>query len=303
MNEFGGLDLSALSQFKAADLMTGQADSHAPGVPMRVALDRIGFDPAQPRRRMLDSSIDELAESIRQHGVLEPVSLRRDPQQTDRYVVNRGERRVRAARRADLAVIPAFVDERLDPFAQAAENLHREDMSPLDLSAFIFEREREGHSRAEIARRLGKPRSFITEVASLNHAPAELRQAVEEGRLGADVRVLYQLTALARDRPQQFKELLSQAGGPIGRSRLEDSMARSPSPELASAAPPPAGASGVPRVTSGGRTVLVVAHGGRRGSLRIKAQDNNVGEVRFGDGTRALLPLAELQPVCWATEE
>ncbi|MDQ0027905.1 ParB family chromosome partitioning protein [Variovorax paradoxus] len=294
-----GLDLSALSQFRAADLLTGEAVPAGPDAPTQVALERIDFDPSQPRRRIRGERIEELAESIREHGVLEPVSLRCHPEHADRYIVNRGERRVRAARRAGLSCVPAFVDPRVDPFAQAAENLHREDMSPFDLAAFIAEREGEGHSRAEIARRLGKPRSFITEAARLSDAPPQLREAVEEGRLGADVRVLYQLVAVAQDRPQELQELLAR-GGPIGRVQLRgrpQSPGRRGGPALA----PPE--SGIPRTHSGGRTVLVVEHGGRRGSLRIKAKDGNVGEVRFGDGTRALLPLADLRPVCWATEE
>ena len=299
MNAPDGLDLSVLSQFKAADLLTGEAGHVAPGTPMQVTLDCIDLDPAQPRRSIRDDRIEELAESIRQHGVLEPVSLRQHPEQADRYIVNRGERRVRAARRSGLNAIPAFVDERIDPFAQAAENLHREDMSPFDLAAFITEREGEGHSRAEIARRLGKPRSFITEAARLSDAPAQLRRAVEEGRIGSDVRVLYRLVAVARDRPQELERLLAQ-GGPIGRAQT---MGHSQPPEPSGASAQEAAGSRVAKVTSSGRTVLVVEHGGRRGSLRIKAQDSNVGEVRFGDGTHALLPLADLRPVCWATEE
>lgn len=295
MNAPGGFDLSALSQFRAADLLTGEAVPAGPGIPMQVALERIDFDPGQPRRRMRGERIEELAESIREHGVLEPVSLRGHPEHADRYIVNRGERRVHAARRAGLSCVPAFVDPRVDPFAQAAENLHREDMSPFDLATFIAEREAEGHSRAEIARRLGKPRSFITEAARLSEAPPQLREAVEEGRLGADVRVLYQLVAVARDRPQDLQELLTR-DGPIGRVKAR-SRREALEPVGGSAR------SGTPRVISGGRTVLVVEHGGRRGSLRIKAKDGNVGEVRFGDGTRALLPLVDLRLVCWATED
>ncbi|SDZ70549.1 chromosome partitioning protein, ParB family [Variovorax sp. YR266] len=302
MREHDGLDLSGLSQFRAVDLLGGDAGCLAPGMPMQVALDRIDFDPAQPRRRIQGTGIEELAESIRQHGVLEPVSLRSHSEQPDRYIVNRGERRVRAARRAGLAAIAAFVDERVDPFAQAVENLHREDMSPLDLATFIAEREREGHSRAEIARRLGKPRSFITEAAKLNEAPEELRRAVDQGRLGGDIRTLYQLVAVARDRPHEIQELLAR-GGPIGRARPDEAPGCLRPRE--SGGPPETATSGcrVGRVASSGRTVLVVEHGGRRGALRIKAQDSNVGEVRFGDGTCALLPLADLRPVCWATEE
>ena len=302
MNAMDGLDLSALSQFKAADLLTGEAGCLAPGAPVQVALDRIDLDPAQPRRSVRAGSIEELAESIRRHGVLEPVSLRCHPEQADRYIVNRGERRVRASRRAGLSAVPAFMDERVDPFAQAAENLHREDMSPLDLSAFIAEREREGHSRAEIARRLGKPRSFITEAARLSDAPEELRRAVEQGRLGGDVRVLYRLVAVARDRPQEVQDLLAK-GGPIGRARLDEMLGHLQSSRPGGSPALAADGNRAAKVASSGRTVLVVEHGGRRGSLRIKAQDSNVGEVRFGDGTHALLPLTDLRPVCWATEE
>ena len=291
------LDLSSLSRFKATDLLAEGTDRLAPAAPRQVALDEIDLDPCQPRRGMRTEGIAELAESIRRHGVLEPVSLRSHPAHVGRYIVNRGERRVRAARQAGLLSVPGFIDERVDPFAQAVENLHREDMSPFDLSTFIAEREREGHTRAEIARRLGKPRSFITEAASLNDAPTELRQAVEEGRIGGDVRTLYRLVTTVRDRPQAVQELLAQ-GHAINRSKLDETMERT-DPSRATS---PARTHRAAPVASGGRTVLVVDHKGQRGSLRLRACGSDVGEVCFADGSRVLLPLAELRPVCWATE-
>ena len=291
------LDLSSLSRFKATDLLAEGTDRLAPAAPRQVALDAIDLDPGQPRRGMRTEGIAELAESIRRHGVLEPVSLRSHPAHVGRYIVNRGERRVRAARQAGLLSVPGFIDERVDPFAQAVENLHREDMSPFDLSTFIAEREREGHTRAEIARRLGKPRSFITEAASLNDAPTELRQAVEEGRIGGDVRTLYRLVTTVRDRPQAVQELLAQ-GHAINRSKLDETMERT---DLSRATSPARTHRAAP-VASGGRTVLVVDHKGQRGSLRLRACGSDVGEVCFADGSRVLLPLAELRPVCWATE-
>ena len=291
------LDLSSLSRFKATDLLAEGTDRLAPAAPRQVALDAIDLDPGQPRRGVRTEGIAELAESIRRHGVLEPVSLRSHPTHVGRYIVNRGERRVRAARQAGLLSVPGFIDERVDPFAQAVENLHREDMSPFDLSTFIAEREREGHTRAEIARRLGKPRSFITEAASLNDAPTELRQAVEEGRIGGDVRTLYRLVTTVRDRPQAVQELLAQ-GHAINRSKLDETMERT---DLSRATSPARTHRAAP-VASGGRTVLVVDHKGQRGSLRLRACGSDVGEVCFADGSRVLLPLAELRPVCWATE-
>ena len=291
------LDLSSLSRFKATDLLAEGTDRLAPAAPRQVALDAIDLDPGQPRRGVRTEGIAELAESIRRHGVLEPVSLRSHPTHVGRYIVNRGERRVRAARQAGLLSVPGFIDERVDPFAQAVENLHREDMSPFDLSTFIAEREREGHTRAEIARRLGKPRSFITEAASLNDAPTELRQAVEEGRIGGDVRTLYRLVTTVRDRPQAVQELLAQ-GHAINRSKLDETMERT---DLSRATSPARTHRAAP-VASGGRTVLVVDHKGQRGSLRLRACGSDVGEVCFADGSRVVLPLAELRPVCWATE-
>lgn len=295
------LDLSGLSRFRASDLLAAADDGPDRGAPTQIALEHIDFDPSQPRRTIREDSIEELGASIRTHGVLEPVSLRTHPQQPGRYVVNRGERRVRAARKAGLLTVPAFIDERVDPFAQAAENLHREDMSPFDLAAFVCAREKEGLSKSEIARRLAKPRSYISEAAALIDAPATVRDAVESGRLGSDVRTLNRLVAAARVFPERVDELLA-GETPINRASIDALLGETPRMSSRAASPAP-GIVQSPKVVSGGRTVLVVEHGDRRGSLRLKAQDSDVGEVRFGDGTRTLLPLADLRPVCWATEE
>ena len=267
MNDRDALDLSALAQFRPSDLLAAGQGVSAPAAPVHVELDRIDFDPGQPRRSFREESIEELSASICQHGVLEPVSVRSSPKAPERYIVNRGERRVRAARRAGLRTIPVFIDERIDPFAQAAENLHREDMSAFDLAQFIAEREREGISRAEIARRPGKPRSFITEAAACRE-PAALRAVVQGTQ------------TVSRTNVDELPACAHSASKPWPSSSLRNGQA-----------------------VSGGRTVLVFEHEGRRGSLRIKARKGNVGEVRFGDGSRSAVPLGALRLVCWATEE
>ncbi|MEJ8859577.1 ParB/RepB/Spo0J family partition protein [Variovorax robiniae] len=301
MNAIRDLDLSGLMQFKASDLLR-DGPSVALGKPVQVALSLIGFDPMQPRRSVDESSLKELASSIKSYGVLEPISLRTDLERESRFIVNRGERRVRAAREAGLTEVPAFLDERIDPFAQAAENLHREDMSPFDLASFIAEREREGFTRAEIARRLNKSRSFITEAACLVEAPSEVRLAFESGRLGTDVRALYRLALALRTHPERASGLLA-GDRAITRSSLDMVWCQS---ELETSNPKPAsGAVGVKLsgAPSAGRTVLVVEHAGRRGSLRLKAHDHDAAEVRFGDGSRNMVKLKDLRLVCWATEE
>ncbi len=302
MSTANGLDLSGLAQFRASDLLVGDESSPATGKPMQVGLSLIDLDPAQPRRSIDEATIAELADSIRAHGVLEPVSLRTHPSLTGRFVVNRGERRVRAAHQAGLVQIPAFLDERVDPYAQAVENLHRENMSPFDLATFISEREREGHTRAEIGRRLNKSRSFITQAASLIGAPDGIRMAFETGRLGSDARTLYQLALAMKKRPDQAASILS-GGAVITRATLEAVLLEDGRDAKPGRALGVASSEKPLSMASAGRTVLIVEHAGRRGSLRLKARDDDTAEIRFGDGSCDTVSLKELRLVCWATEE
>lgn len=300
-NHVNSLDLSGLDQFRASDLLDNVGTKSSDGTPLQVAVSLIDFDPSQPRRTLDEATMQELAQSIATHGILEPVSLRTHPDQPGRFIVNRGERRVRAAMRSGLASVPAFIDEHVDPYAQAAENLHRDAMSPFDLANFIAEREKEGQSRAEIARKLNKPRSFITEVACLVDAAPALRDAFDKGRVNADRRLLYQLMIAMRSKPVETEALLT-GPGVVTRANLEallDQQSGAAGHEVRSK--PSVPVTGSP--ASAGRTVLVVEHGGRRGSLRLKANDKDLAEVRYGDGSRDMVRLPDLRLVCWATEE
>jgi ParB family chromosome partitioning protein len=283
------LDLSGLEQFKASALLTERGG----GAPMEVPLDLIDLDPKQPRRTLNEATLADLAASIKAQGVLEPVSLRSDPDKDGRYIVNRGERRVRASRLAGRSSVPAFLDERLDPYAQAIENMQREDLSPFDLARFIAEREAEGDARATIARKLHKPASFVTEVASLVDTPADVRAAFDSGRV-RDVRVLYQLARSVRDRRSTVEPLLAGAG-PITREML-DATRVTDAPKSGSN-PAPAG-----RVVRASRhaDALLVEHDGRRGRLGWNGwPGKRTGEVCFDDGTHQMLTLAELKLIAW----
>lgn len=130
-----------------------------------------------------------------------------------------GSRRVRAARMAGLTTIPGFIRQDVDPYIQVIENLQRDDLLPMELAAFVIEREQAGDSRAEIARRLGKSASLITEVAELPQAPAPIRKAHDEGRC-RDVRSLYLLVRTHRERPEAVERLLAD-DAPITREKVE----------------------------------------------------------------------------------
>lgn len=300
------LDLSGLEQFRASALLEapvqtsvgeGGAGSDVAGSgPGEMSLDLIDFDPTQPRRSIDEEALAELAASIAAVGVLEPVSLRRSPARPGRYVVNRGERRVRACRLAGRLTVPWFLDERSDPYVQAIENLHREDLSPFDLATFIADREREGHSRAEIARRLHKPASFITEAAGLIDAPDEVRAVFDSGR-ARDTRVLYQLArGLRADRAAVAPVL--DAVGPITREVVEAAVGAGRS--TAGQAQRSEWAEARKVQATKAATALLVEHAGQRGRLALVGHSGKrTGSVQFDNGSRAMVELTELKLIAW----
>lgn len=312
------VDLSALDQFKASSLAVDAPSAPVRNAPGEMDLDLIDFDEEQPRRGLREDALRELADSIAVHGVLEPVSLRPNPARPGRYIVNRGERRCRASRLADRRTVPCFIDTRLDRFAQAVENLQREDLSPFDLATFIAEREREGLRRAEIARRLHKPASFITEAAGLIAAPPEVRAVFDAGR-ARDTRVLYTLTRALREQPGAVAPLLAGSGA-ITREAIDSALASADGADDAPSAGEPAEgarppkavapeqvpesatiATGPVRQKPGRRgTALLVEHAGRRGRMGwARPPDRQSGEVRFEDGTCAVVRLSELKILQW----
>jgi ParB family chromosome partitioning protein len=284
------LDLSGLEQFKASRLL---ADGQG-GSPMDVALDLIDFDPGQPRRTLNEATLAELAASIKAQGVLEPVSLRRHPEVPGRYIVNRGERRVRASRLAGLVSVPAFIDDRVDPYAQVIENLQREDLTPFDLAQFVAERESKGETRAQIARRLHKPASFITELAELVSAPAPVREAFESGR-ARDTRVLYRLARGVKEQPEAVAPLLD-GDAPITRDTLEAAFGMTDRSVARSMSSPGRKVQGT-RLSN----ALVVEHNGRRGRIAwSRPPGSRTGEIQFADGSREVVSLAELRLIEWS---
>jgi ParB family chromosome partitioning protein len=142
-------------------------------------------NPHQPRSRFDDDGLAELAASIRELGVLQPILVR--PVGSDTYQLIAGERRWRAAQRAGLATIPAVVrsadDERT--LAEAlVENLQREDLGALEEAA-AFQRliEEFGLTHDQVAARVGKSRSAVTNTLRLLHLPASIQRLLADGRL------------------------------------------------------------------------------------------------------------------------
>jgi ParB family transcriptional regulator, chromosome partitioning protein len=156
----------------------------AEGSSLEIDLDRISPNPQQPRLRIEDAALDELAASIREHGVLQPVLVR--PHGAG-YQLVAGERRVAAAQRAGLLRIPVRVrdvpDDRLLELA-LVENIQREQLNPIEeAQAYLQLLEKVGSTQEDLAARLGKERSTVANSVRLLKLPAVVREMVAERKL------------------------------------------------------------------------------------------------------------------------
>lgn len=152
-----------------------------------VPIGEIRPNPQQPRARFDDDTIDRLAESIAEVGVLQPIAVTRD--QDGGYVLIAGERRWRAARRAGLSEIPAVirtVDDRTSLTEALVENVQREDLTPLEEAAAYKQLlEDFGMTHEDLASRVGKSRSAVTNTLRLLLLPASIQGMLERGELAA----------------------------------------------------------------------------------------------------------------------
>lgn len=176
-----------------------------------VELDLLEANLQQPRRHFDEAGLDELARSIRESGILQPVLVTREG---GRYRIVAGERRVRAARRAGLTRVPVLVREAVDDrqrlLLALVENVQRRDLTPLEeAAAFQQLREQFGLTQEEVADRVGKDRATISNAIRLLKLPASVREAVDDGRLSAGhARALLGLPSAA-DQETLAKEVLA----------------------------------------------------------------------------------------------
>ena len=171
-------------QFKGAgmaiiSLLSPDGPTRSIGVRI-VHIERIEPNPEQPRLVFEQEALDELAASIREHGVLQPILVR--PLGPNTYQIVAGERRWRASRQAGLGTIPALIEDIDDDTAleiAIIENLQREDLTPLDEAA-MFDRmiHQHGYSIRKLADKLGKDKGYLENRLRLADAPPEIRELV-----------------------------------------------------------------------------------------------------------------------------
>ena len=151
-----------------------------------VPLDKLVPNPDQPRKRFNEESLAELAESIRMHGIIQPLVVRK---RGEEYVIIAGERRFRAAKMADLTEVPVIIkdyDEVKTREISLIENLQREDLNAIEESEAVKElMDAYGYTQEEVAAKLGKARPSIANSLRLLNLTGEVKDLVRRDKLSA----------------------------------------------------------------------------------------------------------------------
>ena len=151
-----------------------------------IPIEQIAPNPYQPRKAFNEASIEELARSVREHGIVQPIVVTRSGDH--RYRLIAGERRFRAAQRAGLRSVPAVIKELMqesDALQIALiENIQREDLNPVEEAVAYHQLHQEfGLTQEEISRRVGKERSTVANFLRLLKLPEGVKKLLASGRL------------------------------------------------------------------------------------------------------------------------
>lgn len=177
-----------------------------------VPIESVSANPDQPRRTFTQSQLQELADSIRTKGVLQPLIVRPDPADAARFQIVAGERRWRAAQMAQLHEIPVLVREFDDTEVLEVaiiENIQRADLNPIEEAAgyrqlmFKF-----GHTQEKLAEALGKSRSHIANLMRLLNLPETVQTMVVEGQISAG----HARTLITAPNPEELARTIASKG-------------------------------------------------------------------------------------------
>lgn len=227
----GNLQLELLDAPAAPEAAT--APPAAPGAaarsPSMVPTTSLYEDADNPRTEIPDAELDELADDIRQHGILQPIVVH--PADCEgRYQIHFGAKRWRAAQLIGLHEVPVVVrDGPTNPYAQVAENQKRHGLTPLDLARFIRGRIDAGDSNTAVAKALGLDLTTVAHHLALLDLPPVVDAAMKAGRCSSP-RTLYELGKLHAEQPERVAVLVA-GTEPITRevvAEIRDTAAHAP---------------------------------------------------------------------------
>lgn len=210
-----GLD-ALLSTSSAANVRQQQADTHsqptASGELQTLGLNELQAGKYQPRRDMSQTALEELATSIRQQGIIQPIVVR--PLSQGGYEILAGERRWRAARMAGLSNVPCLIKAVSDKEAMTIgliENIQREDLNVIEESRALSRLIEEfGFTHLSVAEAVGKSRSAVSNLLRLTQLNEEVKQLVEHGSL--EMGHARALLAITGEQQTELARLVAQKG-------------------------------------------------------------------------------------------
>lgn len=187
----------------------------------------ISPNPDQPRRRFSEDALNELAASIRERGVIQPLILRKNPRSPEGYEIVAGERRWRAAQRAQLHQVPAIVRELNDTEVleiAIIENIQRADLNAVEEAVGYRQlMDRFGHTQEQVSEALGKSRSHIANLLRLLSLPEDVLDMVRGGELTAG----HARTLVTADDPLALAREIVRKGLSV---RQAEAMVKKPKP-------------------------------------------------------------------------
>ncbi|HZP95894.1 MAG TPA: ParB/RepB/Spo0J family partition protein [Candidatus Limnocylindria bacterium] len=212
--------------------------ARTPTAVREIPIEKVQPNPSQPRMTFHEETLQELAASVREHGVLQPILVRPSG---EGYEIIAGERRWRASKIAGKETIPAIVERFDDATAleiALIENLQREDLSPLDESVIYKKMTSElGYSIRQLAGKLGKDKGYVENRLRLANAPDDVREMVSQRY--DTLSAAYELMKI--DNPRRRKALAKQVlAGQLTLLRLHDRVERILNPQEKPAKPEPA---------------------------------------------------------------
>ena len=212
--------------------------ARTPTAVRELPIEKVKPNPGQPRMTFHEETLQELAASIKEHGVLQPILVRPSGES---YEIIAGERRWRASKLAGKETIPAIVERFDDATAleiALIENLQREDLSPLDESTIYKKMTDElGYSIRQLAGKLGKDKGYVENRLRLANAPDDVREMVAQRY--DTITAAYELMKL--DNPRRRKALAKQMlAGQLTLIRLHDKVERILNPQAKVEKPEPA---------------------------------------------------------------
>ena len=206
--DFGNLKLGIKKKSEINPLLNNASNEASPLRELDLSL--IECDPNQPRREVDPAKLEELAQDIKQHGLLQPIIVRPNPDKEGHFIIIAGERRFRACQELSLPTIQSLVrdDAKLAELGywQMAENMKREDLKFYEIAEFIAAKVQAGEKKGAIAQNLGMRSNTVSQYLAWQDAPQWLKDLKD--RI-ASIRMFYDLAKEAEQHPDELQSYIS----------------------------------------------------------------------------------------------